>query len=560
MPAEKGGNERESMSFDVVIVGAGVAGLSAAITLKQLARDKGEEISVVVLEKGASVGAHILSGAIVPGIALDRLAPDWRTQGAPLTTNVSTSKLSILSLHKSWILPEALLPSLMRHDKQEFYVGSLGALTRWLGEQASGLGVEIYPGFAGAELLYGEDGALLGVATPDQGLDKEGQPTSNFMQGLEVRGRYTLLAEGARGYLSEQLIAKFNLRAGRQPAKYALGLKELWQVSPDRHQSGLVEHFTGWPLCGKNAASGGGFIYHYGDNLLSVGLVVHADYRNPALSPHELMQSFKTHPTIKPLFKDAQRIGYGARVISAGGWQSLPKLVFPGGALLGCAAGMVNGASMTGTHNAIASGRYAAFACQKALAEGRAHDELNDYQDRLDHSEIAGDLKAARNIKPLVARFGRGAGAVLAGAELWLEQIFKRALPFTLSHRKKDREMLRAGFEAGRQSLVYDQLLTFDKASSLHVSGVLHEENQPAHLVFRVPQNQLLNLRSFGLEPAQYYCPAGVYEQRTDDHNKPFIHISSANCLHCKMCDLKDSADNIEWHVPPKGGPNYVDM
>ncbi len=548
------------MSFDVVIVGAGVAGLSAAITLKQLACDKGEEISVVVLEKGERVGAHILSGAIVPGFALDRLLPDWRTQGAPLTTKVSAAKLSFLSQRKSWTLPEVLLPPVMRHDKQDFYVGSLGALMRWLGEQASGLGVEIYPGFAGAELLYGEDGALLGVATPDQGLDKKGRPTRNFEQGLELHGRYTFLAEGARGSLSGQLIDRFNLRAGRQPAKYALGLKELWQVSGVRHQSGLVEHFTGWPLGGASSANGGGFVYHYGDNLVSVGLVVHADYRTPALSPFDLMQSFKTHPTIKPLFEGGKRIGYGARVISAGGWQSLPKLVFPGGALLGCAAGMVNGVSMKGIHNAILSGRYAAFACHKALVAGRAGDELADYQGKLEQSEIALDLKAVRNMKPLLGRFGMQMGGALAGVELWLLQIFRQPVPYTLSHRKKDRETLCAGLEPLNEPMVYDQLLTFDKASSLQLSGVAHDENQPPHLVFRDPQKQLNNLYRFDLEPAQYYCPAGVYEQRTDEHNKPFIHISSANCLHCKMCDLKDSANNIDWHIPPKGGPNYVDM
>jgi len=553
-------NKRESISFDVVIVGAGVAGLSAAISLKQLACEEGRKVSIVVLEKGAQVGAHILSGAIIPGFALDHLRPDWCEQGAPLTTKVKASKLSFLSQRQSWTVPEVLLPPLMRHDRQEFYVGSLGALTRWLGKQATGLGVEIYPGFAGAELLYDKAGALLGVATLDQGLDKRGQPTSNYMQGMELHGRYILMAEGARGSLSEQLIDKFNLRDGRDVAKYALGLKELWQVSPARHQSGLVEHFTGWPLSGANSANGGGFIYHYGDNLISVGMVVHADYGNPSLSPYDLMQTFKTHPTIKPLFKGAKRIGYGARTISAGGWQSLPKLVFPGGALLGCAAGMVNGASMKGTHNAILSGRDAAFACHKALQEGRAHDVLQGYQDKLETSEIALDLKAVRNMKPLLSRFGMALGGAFGCAALWLEQAGRHNLSLTLSHRKKDRDTLEVRLLHLDESRVYDQMVTFDKAASLHLAGVAHAENQLVHLVFRDPQKQLHNLHHFGLEPAQYYCPAGVFERRTDEHNKPFIHISSTNCLHCKMCDLKDPADNIGWQVPPKGGPNYVDM
>ena len=546
-------SKRDSMGYDVVIVGAGVAGLSAAIRLKQLAHEEGRETSIVVLEKGETVGAHILSGALISTFALDQLLPDWRTQGAPLDTRVSQSRLSYLSEKKSWSLPEKLLPPLMRHRKSDAYVGSLGALVRWLGQQAEALGVEIYPGFAATELLYDQQGALKGVATAEQGGE----------QGLELHGRYTLLAEGARGFLSQELMEKFDLRAGCEPQKYALGLKELWQIRAEAHQAGRVEHYFGWPLTGRlnrGRANGGAFLYHYGDRLVSLGLVVHADYENPALSPFDLLQHFKTHPAISPLLAGGVRLGYGARAITAGGWQSLPRLVFPGGALLGCAAGMVNAASMKGTHNAIVSGCAAALSCHEALCEERSGDELVGYQERVEQGEIARDLKAARFIKPLLTRYGMRRGGALGGAALWLEQGVKRSLPFSLSHVQRDRDSLKKQALQRGARLVPDDVLTFDKASSLHLAGVSHEEDQPSHLVFREAGRALDNRHDLGLEPAQYYCPAGVFELRQSPAGQDFIHLSSSNCLHCKMCDLKDSGVNIRWTPPPKGGPNYVNM
>jgi electron-transferring-flavoprotein dehydrogenase len=554
-------SERESMSFDVVIVGAGVAGLSVAIRLKQLSLENGHEISVVVLEKAVEVGAHVLSGAIIDPVGLDQLLPDWRENAAPLATKVCEEQLSLLTKTASIAVPSLFIPRLMKH--QNCYVGSLGALTRWLGEQAASMGVEIYPGFAASELLYDEDGALKGVATPDQGLDSNNQPTDAFMRGMELLGRYTLIAEGARGYLAQQLIQQFDLDKGRSSAKYGLGIKELWQVPADLHRPGRVEHMVGWPLSSK--ATGGGFLYHYGDNLVSIGLVVHADYTNPALSPFDLFQTFKTHPSIRSLLEDGKRIGYGARAISEGGLQSVPRLAFAGGALIGCSAGLMNLPRLKGSHNAILSAMLAAQSCFEALQEGRSNDELTDYQNRFDDSEIARELQLVANAKPLLERFGSIVGGGIGLFNLWRRQLFGGKGPALARIRQSGRPVDRATLETSENQAAVsefyaDDSLTFDRASSLKLAGVFHEENQPAHLVFKDPAQQLQNLQRFGLEPAQYYCPAGVYELRHDEQKQPYIHISAANCLHCKMCDIKDPADNIIWHMPPSGGPTYVDM
>jgi electron-transferring-flavoprotein dehydrogenase len=545
------------MSFDVVIVGAGVAGLSAAIRLKQLARDEGRALSVVVLEKGAEVGAHILSGAIVDPVGLDRLLPDWREKGAPLTTKVAGEAISLLSRKSRFSLPHALVPRVMRN--KGCYVGSLGALTRWLGEQASGLGVEIYPGFAGAELLFNENSAVKGVATPDQGRNRDGEPTPAFTPGMELLGAYTLVAEGARGFLSEQLIKHFKLGEGRDVPKYALGVKELWQVPAALHRPGEVLHTIGWPL--PRGATGGGFLYHYDETLISVGLVVHLDYGAPGLSPFDLFQIFKTHPSLKDLFKQGKRIGYGARTISEGGWQSVPKLTFPGGALVGCGAGMMNLPRLKGSHNAILSAILAAQSCYDAIADGRCNDEPASYQSAFDKSQVAAELMAARNIKPLLERYGSFVGGGLGFMELWSQQIFGRSIPATLSHPSSDRTALQSNTQPQEpRDIKPDDIVTFDRLSSLRLAGVFHSENQPVHLILKDQERQLDNMRRFGVEPAEYYCPANVYELRSNQRKELFLHISASNCLHCKACDIKDPAGNISWQVPASGGPNYVDM
>ena len=550
-------SERESMSFDVVIVGAGVAGLSAAIRLKQCALARGDEVSIVVLEKGSEIGAHVLSGAIIDPVGLDQLLPDWRTLGAPLQTRVASEWLSVLTARKSLDIPAFVLPRVTRHD--HCYVGSLGALTKWLGEQAALLGVEIFPGFAAAECLYDEAGALKGVATPDQGLDRQGQPTSGFMRGVELLGRTVIIAEGARGSLAGQLIKRFRLDEGCSPTKYALGLKELWQIPADLHRAGHVRHLTGWPL--PRGVGGGGFVYHYGDNLVSLGLVVHADYKDPALSPYDLLQRLKTHPSLKSVLTGGKRIGYGARTLSVGGFDALPQAVFPGGMLIGCAAGLFDMARLKGVHNAILSGIAAAQCCMESLQENSSVDELKSrYQATLERVGVVKELRAARKVKPLLARYGPYAGGGLALLDLWSQQIFKKSLPVSRLRGQSDRLMMRRGGGSPPPVPSWDGILSFDKPSSLGLAGVFHDENQPPHLVFRNPERQLQNVHEYSLEPAQYYCPAGVYELRDNEQSSPYIHISSSNCLHCKMCDIKDPANNLKWTMPPSGGPTYVDM
>ena len=549
---------REGMDYDVVIVGAGPAGLAAAIRLKQL----DEALSVVVVEKGSVVGAHILSGAVIDPIGLDRLLPDWREDPErPLKTQVTADHFLFLGPSGGVRLPNAPMPKLM--DNHGNFIGSLGATVRWLGARAEALGVEIYPGFAATEILYGDKGEVVGIATGDMGVGRDGQPKASFTRGMELRGKYVLIGEGARGSLAKQLIAKFGLDAGRDPQKFGIGLKELWQVDPARFTPGLVQHSFGWPL--GAGSSGGSFLYHYDDNLVSVGFVVHLNYSNPTLSPFDELQRYKTHPMIRGVFEGGKRLAYGARAISSGGWQSVPRLTFPGGALLGCSAGFVNFARIKGSHNAVLSGIQAAEAAHEALAAGRAHDELTAYEEGWRGSDIGRDLKKVRNVKPLWSKLGLGLGVSLGGLDMWTNELFGGSLFGTLKHGKPDSATLKPLSEV--TPIAYpkpDGKISFDKSSSVFLSNTNHEEDQPIHLRLRDPQAPIRdNLPRYG-EPARLYCPAGVYEvvyadeaQRSD----PRFVINAQNCVHCKTCDIKDPAANIDW-TPPEGGggPNYPDM
>ena len=549
---------REAMEYDVVIVGAGPAGLAAAIRLKQLDPERG----VVVVEKGSEVGAHILSGAVIDPVGLNRLLPDWRKDPEqPLTTEVSEDRFYLLGPSGGVRLPNWPMPRLMNNHGN--FIGSLGALTRWLGVQAEALGVEIYPGFAATEVLYGEKGEVAGVATGDMGIGRDGEPKDSFTRGMELRGKYTLIAEGARGSLAKQLIAKYALDAGRDPQKFGIGLKEVWRVDPGQFQKGLVQHSFGWPL--GRGATGGSFLYHYGDGLMAVGFVVHLSYTNPTLSPFDEFQRFKTHPLIRGMFVGGKRLSYGARAISSGGWQSAPRLVFPGGALIGCAAGFVNFARIKGSHNAILSGMQAAEAAHAAIEQGRQHDDLTAYEDGWRGSEIGRDLRPVRNVKPLWSRFGLTLGVPLGGLDMWCNALFGGSPFGTLSHGKSDAKSLKPLAEA--TPIVYpkpDGKLTFDKASSVFLSNTNHEEDQPIHLRLADPSIPIReNLPRYG-EPARLYCPAGVYEVVYADEaakRDPRFVINAQNCVHCKTCDIKDPAQNITW-VPPEGGggPNYQDM
>lgn len=551
--------QRDAMEFDVVIVGAGPAGLSAAIRLKQLAAAEQREVSVVVLEKGSEVGAHILSGAVIDPVGLNRLIPDWKARGAPVDTEVAEDKFLVLGPAGSLRLPNVLLPPLMSNHGN--YIVSLGALTRWLGEQAAELGVEVYPGFAAAEVLYDDSGAVVGVATGDMGVGRDGEIKDSFVRGMELRGKYTLIGEGARGSLAKQIVAKFGLAAGRCPQKYGIGIKELWQVRPDKHRKGLVQHSFGWPL--DTRTGGGSFLYHYGADLVSVGFVVHLNYDNPYLSPYDEFQRFKTHPDVRDVFEGGKRIGYGARALTEGGWQSLPKLVFKGGALLGCAAGMVNVPRIKGSHNAMLSGIAAAEAAFEAIGAGRQHDELATYEQEVRDGEIGRDLRRVRNAKPLWSKLGTVAGIIAGGLDMWLNTIIPgRGLGYTLKHGKADHAALR---DVGRARLIAyprpDGVLTFDKLTSVSFSATNHEEDQPVHLRLsdaRVPVE--INLPRWA-EPAQRYCPAGVYEIVDEGNGSKRFQINAQNCVHCKTCDIKDPSQNITWVCPEGGGgPNYAGM
>ena len=550
---------REAMEFDVVIVGAGPAGLTAAIRLKQLAAENNRDLSVVVLEKGSEVGAHILSGAVIDPVGLNRLIPDWKSKGAPIETEVKEDHFIILGPQGDLTLPSIMVPPLLSNHGN--YIVSLGAVTRWLGEQATELGVEIYPGFAAAEVLYDDNGAVVGVATGDMGVGRDGVPKDNFVRGMELRGKYTFIAEGVRGSLAKQLIAKFGLDANVEPQKYGIGLKELWEIKPEKHHKGRVQHTFGWPL--GNRTGGGSFLYHYGENLVSVGFVVHLNYENPYISPYDEFQRFKTHPAIRETFEGGKRIAYGARAITEGGWQSLPKLCFPGGVLLGCAAGMVNVPRIKGTHNAMLSGIEAAEAAFEALAADRAHDELIRYETRVHDGEIGADLKIVRNSKPMWSRFGTAIGITLGGTDMWLRTIFAGWSPFgTLRHGKTDAASLKPAAEF--EPIAYpkpDGVLTFDKLTSVSFSATNHEEDQPVHLRLTDPKIPIdVNLPTWA-EPAQRYCPAGVYEVIRDDKGTPRFQINAQNCVHCKTCDIKDPSQNITWVCPEGGGgPNYAGM
>ena len=549
---------REGMDYDVVIVGGGPAGLSAAIRLKQINPD----LSVVVVEKGSEIGAHILSGAVMDPIGLDKLIPEWRQDDtAPLKTPVTADHFYFLGPAGGVRLPNALMPPLMNNHGN--YIVSLGNVARWLATQAEALGVEIYPGFAAAELLYDDKGAVIGVATGDMGISKTGEVKEGFTRGMELRGKYTLLAEGARGSLSKQAIAKYGLSQDRDPQKFGIGLKELWQVAPEKHKPGLVQHSFGWPLDMKTG--GGSFLYHLEDNLVAVGFVVHLNYENPTLSPFDEFQRFKTHPMVRDTFEGGKRISYGARAITEGGWQSVPKLAFPGGALVGCAAGFVNVPRIKGSHNAILSGMLAADHVAEALAAGRAHDELAGYEAAWRDSEIGKDLKRVRNVKPLWSRFGTAIGVALGGVDMWLNQIFGFSPFGTLKHGKPDHASLKPLKDV--KPIVYpkpDGVVSFDKLSSVFISATNHEEDQPAHLKLADPSIPVdRNLPLYG-EPARLYCPAGVYEivyADAEAKTDPRFVINAQNCVHCKTCDIKDPAQNINWTVPEGGGgPNYPNM
>lgn len=545
---------RESMEFDVVIIGAGPAGLAASIRLKQINPD----LSVIVLEKGAEVGAHILSGAIVDPVGIDVLLPDWRQESDhPFKTEVKDDHFLILTETGSKRMPNALSPKLLsNHGK---YIVSLGNVSRWLAQKAEALGVDIYPGFSVNELLYNQEGAVIGVATSDMGVEKDGTHGSQYTRGMELYGKYVLIGEGARGSLAKQLINKFKLDKDCEPQKYGLGLKELWEIDAAKHKEGFVQHSFGWPL--NNETGGGSFLYHMENNQIAIGFVVHLNYKNPYLSPFEEFQRFKTHPLIKEMLRGGKRISYGARAITEGGWQSVPKLVFPGGALIGCSAGFVNVPRIKGSHNAVLSGIYAANAIALAIADDRQHDEVDAIEMSWRDSKIGKDLYPVRNVKPLWSRYGTSIGVMLGGLDMWCQRLFKFSIFGTMKHGKPDFACLESAQK--HHPIGYpkpDGEFSFDRLSSVFLSNTNHEENQPSHLKLKSLEVQKNSELDVYAGPSTQYCPAGVYEWVQKDGVDTYV-VNAQNCVHCKTCDIKDPNQNITWTCPEGGqGPVYPNM
>jgi electron-transferring-flavoprotein dehydrogenase len=549
---------RESMDYDVVVVGGGPAGLATAIRLKQLAADKGTELNVVVLEKGSEPGAHILSGAVMDPRALTELLPQWQTMGAPLNQPVTGDDVLFLTETGAKRTPDFLVPNCFHNDGN--YVVSLGAVTKWLGEQAEALGVEIFPGFTAAEVLYDDQGAVRGVATGDMGIGKNGEATGEFQLGMALLGKYTVFAEGARGHLGKQLIAKYKLDDGKDPQSYALGVKELWEVTPDKAQPGRVVHTAGWPM--DNDTYGGGFLYHLEGNKVTLGFVTGLDYKNPWLSPFEEMQRWKTHPSIRAVLEGGKRLGYGARAITAGGLLSLPKTVFPGGALVGCEAGYLNASRIKGSHAAIKTGMLCAEAAFEAVQAGRAQDELSAYPTAFEQSWLHDELKAAKNFKQWFKK-GNTVGALMTGIEQWLlPKLGMRTPPWTVHRTRADHTYLLPAAECA--PIAYpkpDGVITFDRLSSVFVSNTNHAEDQPAHLTLKDASVPVaVNLATYA-GPESRYCPAGVYEYVKTPEGADALQINAQNCVHCKTCDIKDPTQNINWVTPEGGGgPNYAGM